>query len=122
MNVLDAFNDNQAQSTFSAADIQQHKVAVMIPYLVPFLFFLPVLGDKNSTFCRFHANQQLSWFIFCVIVSLVMGILGFIPFLGTLVRVIGGIAMLLIGILLMLSAGEGKAVRIPVIGTLFEIF
>lgn len=122
MNLLDAFNDKTAQSTFDPADVEKNKVIVMISYIFPILFFLPVVLCGNSTFCRFHANQILSWLVFDIVLGVFMGIFALIPFIGWVFSLIFGIAMLAATILLMLSAYAGKAVRIPVIGSLIQIF
>ncbi len=122
MNVLDAFNDQQEQNNFTPDDISRNKVVVMIPYILPILFFLPIIKDKNSPYCTFHANQQLAWLVCCVIVSLVEAIIGFIPIVGTIVTVVLSVVLFIFSVLLMLSAGEGKAVRVPFFGSLFEIF
>ncbi len=122
MNFLDAFNDEKVQSTFDAGDVQTFKVQAVLPYLIPILFFLPILGNKNSSFCKFHANQQLAWLITTVLLGLIGKIIGFIPFLGALVNAVLWIAVVLVAVLLMISANNGKAIRIPVIGSLFEIF
>lgn len=122
MNLLDAFNDTTAQSTFDAADVEKNKVIVMISYLFPILFFLPLVICGNSTFCRFHANQILSWLVVDIVIGIVMGILGIIPFIGWIFSLILSIVMLAATILLMLSAYAGKAVRIPVIGSLIQVF
>jgi len=122
MNILDAFNDQQAQNSFSGGDVQTYKVQAVLPYILPILFFLPIISEKNSAFCKFHANQQLAWLIVSAVLGLVGKIIGFIPILGAIVGGVIGLAWLLLSILLMISANQGKAIRIPVIGSMFEIF
>lgn len=121
-NFMDNFNDSSAESTFDGADIEKNKVVAVIPYLIPILFFLPIISDKDSDFCKFHANQQLIWFICCAIIGIITKILSYIPILGILINAVIGLALLAFSILLMASASQGKAVRIPFVGNLFEIF
>jgi len=46
-------------ATFSSpADVQANKAMAIIGYILPFLFFIPLVTDaKTSPFARFHANQ-----------------------------------------------------------------
>lgn len=120
--IFDEFNDVSEQATFENADIQKHKVCIVLPYILPFLFFLPLIADKNSNVCKFHANQQFTWFIFSVVIWLVTKILGFIPILGFIANILIGIAILAIDIILMVNSSAGKAIRLPFIGSLFNLF
>lgn len=45
----------------STSGVSDHKLFAILGYILPFLFFLPLLNDKSkhNTFARFHANQQL---------------------------------------------------------------
>lgn len=79
--ILENFNDKDAQSTFNQADVQNNMIVAVLPYIIPILFFIPILVDRNSSFCRFHANQQLTWFITLIIVGIITGIIGIIPIL-----------------------------------------
>lgn len=48
-------------ATKPASDNGEHKLFAVLGYILPFLFFLPLLNEKSkhNTFARFHANQQL---------------------------------------------------------------
>lgn len=119
---MDNFNDSKEECQFDASDVQQYKVQAVLPYLFPILFFLPIISNKESNFCRFHANQQLIWLITCVVLNIVLRIISFIPVLGTLVYVLASLAVLAFAIMLMVSASQGKAVKIPFVGDLIKIF
>lgn len=121
-NFMDNFNDNSEQSGFDAADVQKFKVQAVLPYLIPILFFLPIIGDKNSKFCKFHANQQLSWLIVAVVIGVLMKVLSLIPVLGAICCSLLSLATLVITVMLMISAAQGKAIRIPFIGSLISVF
>ena len=77
--ILDNFNDEKTASTFSPEDVQKYSVQAIIGYLTPILFFLPIVLDRNSLFCKFHANQQFTWFLITVALVLVKNIIGIIP-------------------------------------------
>lgn len=55
-------------------DIKENKIMAMLAYL---LFFLPLVTEpaKHSRFARFHANQSLVFWIFCVAIMIVTQIL-----------------------------------------------
>lgn len=123
-NLFQKFNDIDAQKEFSSQDLNKDLKLLFssIPYIAPIVFFLPILINKESAFCRFHANQQLAWLIFCVVLGVVCSILRIIPFLGALVNGILGLVTLVIGILLFIAALKGYAVRLPFIGNLISVF
>jgi uncharacterized membrane protein len=49
------------QAEKSTPDFSNQRLFAVLGYLVPILFFLPLLNDtlKENAFSRFHANQQL---------------------------------------------------------------
>lgn len=118
---MDQFNDKQTQATFDSADIQKNKVVCILAYL-GILFFIPYLADKNSNFCKFHANQGFAFFIVCIIINIISRIVTIIPVAGGIISYLLSIAMLVAMILLMISASQGKAVKIPVIGDAISVF
>jgi uncharacterized membrane protein len=109
-------------------DIQRNKTMAMIAYVI---FFIPLLTDaKNSPFARYHANQGLILLICSVILSIILsiissmlvfslslGLIGFIGLLSTIIW-IATIVLVIIGIM---NANNGKMVPLPVIGKLFTI-
>ncbi len=102
-NLFTQFNDIEAQKEFSSQDLNKDGKFIFstIGYIIPILFFVPAVINNQSAFCRFHANQQLTWLIFCVVLGVVCSILRIIPFLGALVNGILGLVTLVIGILLL---------------------
>lgn len=122
-NFMDIFNDESEQNGFDAADVQKYKVQAVLPYLIPILFFLPIVaGDKNSKFCKFHANQQLAWLIVGIVIGILMKVLSLIPVLGAICCSLLSLAVLVIVVMLMINAYKGKAIRIPFIGSILNIF
>lgn len=123
-NLFTQFNDIEAQKEFSSQDLNRDGKFIFstIGYIIPILFFVPAVINNQSAFCRFHANQQLTWLIFCVVLGVVCSILKIIPFIGALVNGIMGLVTLIIGILLFIAALKGYAVRLPFIGNLISVF
>lgn len=120
--ILENFNDQSAQSSFNQADVQKNKILIAVCYVLPILFFVPILIDKSSSYCRFHANQQLTLFIFGVILGLALAVIGLIPVLGAIIGVLVGLCMLALVIALAYGAYSGMAVRIPFVGNMINIF
>lgn len=122
--ILDNFNDEKTASLFNGNDIQKNKVQAILPYLFPILFFLPLIADKekNSAFCKFHANQQFTWFLVTIVLRVIENVIGIIPLVGGIVTSVIGIAELVISIALMYGASKGKALRLPFIGNLIDLF
>lgn len=120
--ILENFNDQSAQSSFSQADVQKNNILVAVCYVFPILFFVPLLVDGSSSYCRFHANQQLTWLIFGIILGVVMGILSIIPILGAIIDVIISLGLLAVLVGLVYGAVKGMAVRIPFIGNMLNVF
>ena len=119
---LEQFNDKTAEDSFGEYDAATYRVQGMLPYLLPFLFFLPIVTNKDAAFCRFHANQQLAFFILCIAVTIISRILGIIPVLGSILGGILGIAEFALAIVLMIGAYNGKAYRIPILGNMINVF
>lgn len=120
--ILDNFNDEKTACTFNGNDVQQNKVSAVIPYFIPILFFLPLIMDKNSDFCKFHANQQFTWFIVTVVIEIIQKIIGIIPVIGWIANALISIAVILISLGLMYGAYKGKALRLPFVGEMIKIF
>lgn len=118
------FNDTSVQLGFSSDDLKRDSnfIFCTIGYLIPILFFLPIVVKKDSSFGKFHANQQLTWLIFTIVAGVACGILAFIPFIGALLMALVEMAILVVSVLLFIAALQGYAVRIPFIGNLISIF
>ncbi len=96
-------------------DVQKNKPIAIIGYILPFLFFVPLISEaKNSKFAMFHANQQLILLIAAVAVN-VVGTL--IPILGWFIILpFGTIFLFVIAILGIINAAKGEMKKLPLIG------
>ena len=122
-NFLEQFNDINTEQTFVQNEVEKHKALAILAYVFPFLCWLPtVAGDKNSTYCKFHGNQSLTWLITIFVVSIVRIILGKIPVLGLICNAVISLAVLAVLIVYIIGAYKGKAYRIPFIGSLLNVF
>lgn len=113
---LNNLNDTpDTTGEYDPADIEQNKVFAILAYL-SILVLVPILGAKESKFARFHANQGLVLFIAAIAIGIVIGILQLIPVLGIIVGWIISIALLVLCIIGIVNACNGKAKELPLIG------
>ena len=89
-------------------DVEQNKALAIVGYIIPILFFVPLITDaKNSAFAKFHANQQLNFLLFSIIGYVVSTILMaiLIGFLLWFIVVIMCIVFMIMGVI---SAAKGE--------------
>ena len=91
--------------------------------IIPAIVFLVLEPYNKNRFIRFHAFQCLFLTGTFVALSIVLGILGTIPFLGwatVLLWPLISLAGLVIWIILVLKAYQGQTFKLPVIGDMAE--
>src|SRR3989344_5660427 len=99
----------QVTPTAGNDDISKHKAFAIIGYIIPLLFFIPMLSEegKKSQFAMFHANQQLIQLIAWVVSGFLTFVLvGFLLYIFCLVIMIMGI----------ISAANGTMKPAPLVG------
>ena len=112
-------NAQQAQPTVAPvrqaypADVEKNKTMAILAY---FIFFLPLITDaKDSPYAKFHANQSLILLMFTVggyIISSNLTVI-LIGFLIYFVVMIGSIVLWIMGVI---NAANGKMTELPLIG------
>lgn len=103
----------------SSEGVMDNKVLAIVGYILPFLFFLPLLNDKSKedSFARFHANQQLILLIFIVLLSFIRQPLMMIFMsLSYFIMDIINIVILVMAILGAYNAYRGEMKELPIIG------
>jgi len=108
-----------AEQKANSTDAEKNKPMAIIGYIIPILFFIPLVTDaKNSPFAKFHANQQLILLLAAIAVN-VVGTL--IPILGWFIILpIGSLMLIVFAIMGIISGAKGTMKRLPLIGG-FEI-
>lgn len=93
---------------FDAEQVNKGKAIMIIMYIIPILFFLPLVAqDYNNPYGKFHANNCLLIFILGIIASILsVIIIGFLIYIFYVVLVIMGI----------ISALNGTDTPLPLIG------
>ncbi len=121
-------NTEDTTQEFDPADIQQNKTMAVLAY-IGILVLVPLLGAKGSKFARFHANQGLVLLIAEIILTLVQRIVsgvllsifwgsGLMSALMSLIAVavwVFSIVMMILGIV---NAANGRAKQLPLIGNI----
>ena len=99
------------------SDVQANKGMAIVAYL---LFFVPLItgAHKKSPYVKFHTNQGTILFLFNLALNIVLNILG--GFLGGIIGLLG-LVMLVLVIIGIMNAAQGKMTPLPVIGNLFTI-
>jgi len=114
---------------------EKNKTLAAIGY-IPFFCFIPIYVARDDEFAQFHGKQSLVLLISYIIISIGLwlvslvfgGILGHVPLIGFVFRVIGWIAHNLVGTILaviyvvlmiigLIFAAAGNKWEIPIIST-----
>ena len=93
----------------------EEKIFSAIGYL-GILCLIPLLLKRESKFCQLHGKQGLVFLIACVI----LGAVSWIPILGRLVGVVGGVILFILGLLGIINALIGNYWKMPVLGDYAE--
>jgi uncharacterized membrane protein len=95
----------------------QENVAVALSYIwiVGLIMFFV---EKKSRLVRFHAMQSLLLFGSVTVVTIILGQIPFIGFLGSLL----GLASFIGAIILIVNAWQGRYFKLPVVGDYAERF
>ena len=101
----------QENQVFTQEDIDANKTMGIIAY---FIFFIPLVVEpaKNSPYAKFHANQGLLIALLYV-ASMIVQI---IPILGQIVGFVLWVAGVVFFFMGLISAINGEAKELPVIG------
>jgi uncharacterized membrane protein len=91
-------------------DAKNNKTIAILSYI---LFFLPLLGAKDSQFAMYHANQGLVLLLASIAANIVLGL---IPFLGLLLVPLAYLATLALAIMGIMKAANGEMKPLPLIG------
>jgi len=82
-----------------------------------------ILIEKENKFVRFHAVQSIVTFGSITVVSILLSILGLIPFIGVVFDIINwiiGLLAFVLWIVLMVKAYQGATYKLPWAGNIAE--
>jgi len=124
MDKVASINDTaDTTGEYDPQDIAQNKGMSILAY-ISWLVFIPIIWVKDSPFTRFHCNQGLVLFLaevaYGLCAALLVTIFSLISWrVGTIFSIlfsICSIALLVLAILGIINAANGKAKELPVIG------
>lgn len=118
MDFKELINTPDITYQFDPADVEANKVWGGIAYI---LFFIPLIGCPDSAFGKFHANQGLTLLIAAFILSIVSGVVSYIPLVGGILCWVIRVIIAAYTILGLVTGLQGKAKELPLIGSLFSI-
>jgi uncharacterized membrane protein len=84
--------------------------------IIPAIIFLVAAPYNTNPYIKFHAWQN----IFLCIAWIAISVIGVIPILGWLIFVVGSIALVIVWVLCLVNALQGKKFKVPFIGDLAE--
>ena len=119
----------QAEPAKSIDGVSEYKLFAIIGYILPFLFFIPMLNEssKNNVYVRTHADQQLTLLVLLLGWTVVSQFLYMTMY--TMMNSLGfvfNIAMFVFMVIGIINAVKGEAKKLPgigqisLIGTLFK--
>lgn len=122
-NVINEFTNTQDNTAdFASDDIEANKVLAVLSYL-GILSLIPLLAAKNSEFAQYHAKQGVNLFIIEIIysfaISIISGILLFVPVIGALVSgllSLLSIVFFILAVMGIVNVLNGKAKELPIVG------
>ena len=91
-------------------DVEKNKVMAILAY-IGILVIIPIICAKDSKFAKFHANQGLILFI----LALVCSALSKLPVIGWLFGIVD-LAVVILAVVGIVYAAQGKAKELPIIG------
>lgn len=95
---------------YEPGDVERNKGMAIVAYI---LFFIPLIAAKESRYAMYHANQGLTLFLTALALNVVLGV---IPILGWILLPFANLAVLLLAVLGIVAAAQGRVKPLPVIG------
>jgi uncharacterized membrane protein len=100
-------------------------VAGMLAYItiIPAIIFLVMAPYNRSRFIRFHSFQCIFFWVALVVLQIVIGILGVVPFLLLItipLHFLVWLGAVVVWVILLVKANQGQMFKLPLIGDLAE--
>jgi uncharacterized membrane protein len=92
-------------------------LSYVLGWITGLIFFLI---EEKDEFVRFHAMQSLIVFGAITVLSIVLGLLFMVPYIGPVLGSFFWIATVVLWIILMVKAYQGERYKLPIAGNLAE--
>lgn len=110
--------ENKGPEPTKASTGMQPNVAGLLCYLAWWLTgIIFLIIEKENKTVRYHAWQSIFTFAPITIIQI---ILGFIPIIGWILGIFVWIGSVILWIILMMNAYQGKKIKIPIAGNMAE--
>lgn len=96
-------------------DVEDNKLIAALGYFGIFCL-VPLLGKKDSPFAQFHGKQGLV----LALCGIALGLVSWIPFIGWLAGLVGGLALFVLWVMGIMNVFGGKMTPLPLIGQYAE--
>ena len=103
---------------YDPEDINKNKVMAILSYL-SWLVLIPLIAGRESKFVKFHVNQGIVLAISELIALFIVRILKGLPYIGFVFGILGSavtIVCLILAVIGMVNASNGKAKELPLVG------
>lgn len=99
-------------SQFLKEDIEKNTAMAVLAYII---FLIPLLAAKDSPYAKYHTNQGLVLFLAALAINVVGSV---IPIIGWIFIIpVGNVFILVLAIIGIINAAQGKAKALPLIGS-----
>ncbi len=95
--------------------VEEGKSIAWLSYL-GILVIIPILLQKDNPYTKFHIKQGLVLLIASIVWSIVSFFFGFIPIVGLIISLLGWIFLMILSIIGIINAIQGKEAELPLIG------
>lgn len=111
-------NLNTGTQTCSSEDIESGKSTAIIAYItiIGLIIALVMNNDKKNPFAAYHIRQVVG----LAVTGIALGIINVIPILGWMISILGSIVILILWIIGLMNAINGKVKPLPILGDKYE--
>ncbi len=103
-------NENKS---YSKEDIEKNTVMAVLAYII---FLIPLLAAKDSPYAKYHTNQGIVLFLAAVFINVIGSV---IPIIGWFfILTFGNAFILILAIMGIINAVQGKVKPLPLIGSI----
>jgi len=95
--------------------ISEGKGVAWLSYL-GILVIIPILLQKDNPYTKFHIKQGLVLLVASIVWMVISWILAFIPAIGHIIDLLGWLALVVLAVMGIVNALQGKEVELPFIG------
>ncbi|SRX55400.1 DUF4870 domain-containing protein [Aequorivita sp. CIP111184] len=110
--------NSQTQPNTSSIVIEEGKTIALIAYITIFGLIIAFVmnNEKKNSFAAYHIRQSLG----LGITGLALSIINVIPILGWLISILGSIFLIILWIIGLMGAINGKEKPVPLLGEKFQ--